>query len=86
MDKIVLILGISLLYLFYRMGRDIYRQYQCVDYKTLRDFLYRKLEDETKRRQVVRHLGHCEECREKLREIQRGKPIEDHLIEEEGEG
>ncbi len=82
MKYIILTLIIGFAFLIYRIVKDVYQSYQCVDERTLKDFMYGRLQRESdKYRQVVNHLGRCEECQEKLRDIQRGKPIEDHLVD-----
>lgn len=66
----------------YRLARDVFYSYQCLDESVLRDFQYRRLKkDHEAYRHVVSHLDRCETCQEKLRDIQRGKQIEDHLID-----
>lgn len=82
MKYIIIALSLGLAFLIYRIAKDIYQTYQCVDERTLRDFMYGRLSrGSDKYRQVVNHLGKCEECQEKLREIQRGKRLEDHLVD-----
>jgi len=84
MTYFILAVAVALFYQIYRIGRDIYRSYQCVDEATLRSFLYGRLDqDGSAYRHVVSHLSQCEECKEHLREIQRGKgkQLEDHLVE-----
>ena len=82
MTYLILIIALAFSYMIFKIGRDIYRSYQCVDETTLRDFLYGRLPGNSDTyRHVVNHLGQCEECQESLREIQRGKRLEDHLVD-----
>ena len=79
---ILYILIFSVALVIWRLIKQIYRNYQCVDEETLRDYLYGKLRrDPNHHRQVTSHLGLCEKCQEKLFEIQKGKPLEDHLVD-----
>lgn len=82
MTYILLSLLLGLAYLIYRIGRDIFKSYQCLDEATLRQFLYGRIPrgSET-HRHVIAHLAQCEKCQELLREIQRGKRLEDHLVD-----
>lgn len=73
----------AFLILVYRIVREIWYTQTCVEDHTLRDFMYGR----TKRRpelhrRIAGHLSQCETCRERLRHIQRGKPLEDHLVED----
>lgn len=82
MTYLLLAMALGLAFTVFKIGKDIYRSYQCVEERTLRDFLYGRLRrDGEAYRHVVSHLGQCEECQEKLREIQRGKRLEDHLVD-----
>lgn len=82
MSYLFLALIISFLIIFFRIGRQIYFRYQCVTEQQLRDFYYGKLKkDDEQQRQVISHLGQCEKCRDLLHQIQKGKPIEDHLVD-----
>ena len=82
MIYIFMILALVMLYMVVRIARDIFRSYQCVDERTLRQFLYGRLSRDSERyRNVVAHLGQCHRCQELLRELQRGKRLEDHLVD-----
>lgn len=75
-------LAISFGILFFRIGRQLFSTYRCIDRSTLRDFHYGKLQKHSNdHRRVITHLGHCEKCREMLHQISRGRPLEDHLVE-----
>ncbi len=83
MEYIFLSLALLMVYMIYRIARDIFRSYQCVDDRILRDFLYGRLDKGSERyKNVVRHLGQCEKCQDALRDLQRGKQLEDHLVED----
>ena len=85
MTYLILAVAVALAYQIFRIGRDVYRSYQCVDESTLRSFQYGRLDENgSTYRHVVNHLSQCEECQETLREIQRGKGkrLEDHLVEQ----
>lgn len=76
------ILGLSFLWFLFRISKQIYRTYSCIDEKTIYDFWYGRLDKGSqKHRSVISHLGHCEKCRTALDEIRKGKPLEDHLID-----
>lgn len=82
MSYLFIALIVSFLIIFFRIGRQIYFRYQCVTEKQLRAFYYGKLKkDEEQQRQVISHLGQCEKCQDLLHQIQKGKSIEDHLVE-----
>lgn len=82
MSYLFIALIISFLIIFFRMGKQIYFNYQCLSEKQLRNFYYGKLKkDEVQQRQVVTHLGQCEKCQKLLEQIQKGKPLEDHLVD-----
>lgn len=82
MTYLIIGLLIGMAYLLFYIGRNIYKSYQCVEEHTLKDFLYGRLRRGSEDYQhVVNHLGQCETCQEKLREIQRGKRLEDHLVD-----
>ena len=84
MTYIILAVALALGYQIYRIGRDIYKSYQCLEERTLTDFMYGRIRRDSDRyRHVVSHLAQCEECQETLREIQRGKRLEDHLVDDE---
>lgn len=77
------ILILATAYGFFRIGRQIYRTYRCVDEATIRAFWSGRLKknDPDTYREVVTHLGHCDKCQALLEEIRKGKPLEDHLID-----
>lgn len=84
MTYIILAVALALGYQIYRIGRDIYKSYQCLEEHTLKNFMYGRIRrDSEQYRHVVSHLAQCEECQEKLREIQRGKRLEDHLVDDD---
>lgn len=81
MSYLFIALFASFLIIFFRIGRKIYFRYQCVSEQQLRDFYYGKLKrNEDQQRQVISHLGQCEKCQNLLHQIQKGKPLEDHLV------
>jgi len=67
----------------FRIGRQIYLTYRCVDESTIRAFWNGRLKknDPEAYSQIVTHLGHCDKCQALLEEIRNGKPIEDHLVD-----
>ena len=82
MDTLFLGLVLVFLVLVVRIFRMIYQTYRCPEEQLLRDFWYGRLENRPEvRRRVVSHLGHCEECRDRLHRIQKGLPLEEHLVE-----
>ena len=86
MDSVLYVMIAICAYAVYRIGKQIYLNYQCVDEEILRDFLYGKIKSsDPLRRQIISHLGYCEKCQETLHQITKGKPkpLEDHLIEDE---
>jgi hypothetical protein len=84
MTHFILAIALLLAYLVFRIGRDLFRSYQCLDEQVLREFLYRRLpRDSAEYRHVIQHLSRCETCQERLRDVQRGKRLEDHLIDDE---
>lgn len=86
MDPLSAGLILILAFLVLRIGRIIYRTYRCPDPGLLRDFWYDRLENRPEvRRRIVSHLGHCEQCRDRLHRIQKGLPLEEHLVDGEGE-
>ncbi len=70
-------------YGLFRIGKQIYNTYRCVDESIIRAFWSGRLKNNNPEayRQVVTHLGHCDKCQALLDEIRKGKPIEDHLVE-----
>ncbi len=69
--------------LAWRIARQIWYTYQCPGEEALRQFWFARMDKESEEyRNLIAHLGHCENCREELHRIQRGKPLEDHLLEE----
>jgi hypothetical protein len=66
-----------------RIGKEIFLSYQCPDEQSLKDFWNGRLrKGDSEYRRVVTHLGVCEKCRDKLDQIQKGKPLEDHLVDD----
>ncbi len=65
-----------------RIGKQIWHTYQCPEEGALHDFWYGRMDKKSQRyRNLITHLGHCEQCREELHRIQKGKPLEDHLVD-----
>lgn len=65
-----------------RIGKQIWYTYQCPGDPALYDFWYGRMDKKSQaHRNVVTHLGHCERCRETLYRIQKGQPLEDHLVD-----
>ena len=78
-------LAFMCLYLFWRIGKQILATYRCLEEWEIRDFLTgRSKKNEDQHRRVITHLGHCEKCQDKLHRIQKGLPIEDHLVDGRG--
>ena len=76
-------LALSFAYLFWRIGKQIFSTYRCLEEWEIRDFISgRSKKNEQKHRRVITHLGHCEKCQEKLHRIQKGLPLEDHLVDD----
>ncbi len=70
------------LMIFWRIGKQIMSTYRHLEDWELRDFKAgRSKNNDKRRRRVISHLGHCEKCQEKLHRIQRGLPLEDHLVD-----
>lgn len=67
----------SVLYVF----RIILSQQKHLDIETIRLFMINQLSEDDRNR-VISHLGVCEECQELLHEYNNGKPLEDHLIDD----
>ena len=83
MNSAVIGLSVLLVFLVFRISRQIYQTYRCLDEGTLRDFWFGRLNNRAEeKRRVISHLGHCEQCREKLYRIQKGISIEDHLVDD----
>jgi len=58
------------LYVVYRIVREVVKQRKCPDDRDLRDVVLGIEKKSTnKYDRVIRHLGICEECQEKAREI-----------------
>ena len=68
----------SVLFVF----RTILRQQKHLDIETIRLFMLNQL-PEDERNRVISHLGLCEECQDLLHEYNNGKPLEDHLIDDD---
>ena len=67
----------SVLYVF----RNILGQQKHLDTDTIRLFMINQL-SEDERNRVISHLGVCEDCQDLLHEYNNGKPLEDHLIDD----
>ncbi|MCO6492188.1 MAG: hypothetical protein J5I98_27470 [Phaeodactylibacter sp.] len=66
----------------FRIGKQIWATYQCPGTAALYDFWFDRMDKASREyRNVITHLGHCEQCQEELRHIRKGKPLEDHLVE-----
>jgi hypothetical protein len=77
-------LAASFAFIFWKIGKRIAATYRCVSDATLRDYFYGRLKKTPEAQsQVITHLGHCEKCRDRLHLLQRGKPLEDHLVSDE---
>ena len=75
-------LAALLAYVLLRIGRQIWHTYQCPGEHALRDFWYGRMEKQSPEyRNLITHLGYCEKCRDELFRIQKGKPLEDHLVD-----
>ena len=61
--------------------RNILSQQKHLDIPTIRLFMINGL-SENERNRVISHLGICEDCQNLLHEYNNGKPIEDHLIDD----
>ncbi len=60
----------------------IYQGYQCFDDEILSDFFNGRLgREEDLRRSVVKHLGVCEKCQNRLYDMQNGDGVEQHLVD-----
>jgi hypothetical protein len=71
-----------LAYMTWRVFYTIYEDHRCLDERTLRDLAAGRLKKYHRDyADVKRHLAGCEQCQARLREIQHGKPLEDHLLE-----
>jgi hypothetical protein len=82
MSAAVLVLLFALLWTVYRTARRVWQTYQCPPNEVIRAFWRGKLRQRTEEYQhFIAHLGHCEACRERLHRLEKGLPIEDHLVE-----
>ena len=84
MVYIFLLLSLLLAGSVWKRLREIYAQFQCPDEEVLSDY-YNGLLKRRKPKlynRVVTHLGVCEKCRDRLRELEE-PDIGEHLINEE---
>lgn len=83
MNYIFLALIGMFLIIFWRIGKQIIDTYRHLEEWELRAFISgRSKKNDRQHRRVISHLGHCEECQEKLHRLQKGLPLEDHLVDE----
>lgn len=76
-------LAFMFLMIFWRIGRQILDIYRHLEEWELRDFLSgRSKKNERQHRRVIGHLGNCEKCQDKLHRLQKGLPLEDHLVDD----
>lgn len=72
---LVLVIGSAFLREFFYLNR-------CLDEKTLHDYQYGRIKkDHPKYQHIITHLSQCERCQDLLGDLQRGRPIEDHLVD-----
>ena len=80
-----MIIKILLLFSFFAvLGvlRQIWAQQQHLTDKDIKDLVQLKLRDrEEAYHRIVSHLGICDKCQKKLEEFNKGKEIEEHLVD-----
>lgn len=80
----VTIFSLIAAYIVYRAVRQALRVYECPSNEVLRLFWRGKLRPGSEaHRQLITHLGTCEACQERLHDLRKGPPLEDHLIHED---
>ncbi len=86
MMTLLLILALLCAFVVFRVLTQYYQTRQCPEPETLRDFFYGRLKRYPDlHRRIISHLGYCERCRRRLEDIQLGRDLEDHLIDEENQ-
>lgn len=62
--------------------RRVANQYKHLDKEDVRDVMMNRLDKQsTEYSRIIRHLGICEKCQEKLHNFKDEDYIEDHLID-----
>ena len=81
MVSIFILLAIGATISAFVVFKNILRQQKHLDMEIIRLFMINQL-SENERNRVISHLGICEECQNLLHEYNNGKPLEDHLIDD----